>query len=579
MKRKLVEWRETRPEFTKKRALTLFVRNRYVFFGCASPRKWRAALNFAAEFAEESRICLLYVFGTPRGGISALAKAAASFPGHIVCAVYPDLDGDLAAIDEYFALCKKLKKEGFVDADNNETAVYSEMREKTYRLVSEHKIPRDNLLYLQLKRERRVIKRYRQALADIAKVQEKPAACVSNFAKRATIVPDEKTLTELARDLFPFGVEADTDDEKAVKITGAKKYINKAIEGDFSQLGIALHGEIEQYSLFDDFTRGATELVEYAKEFCRERLRDKGYFYLAELWSVLEMPPFGAYDCNWYLYLFAVITREFFTEEYRWLLNIVSVSGNDHDPVFALTKRYSTFVIYIEDESSVKLARLVSRLFDIPENLPYYKYSPHKHLDVAINKARSWCENVQTPLSWIDDRFRELFTAHESEWCRRGAADKFVTWLEADFDDLYQRIRTIDTDFDNSIIPKYGKKRVKLWRSHYYVKGGAVSWLHSAKHFTERLVNYMEKSVSCRECGRIISDDKLPGGYDKQVITETGEELYFTPKDIIGLNKKFLGRYQNEYFCLDCLCEVLDVTPERLYEKIHFFKEAGCTLF
>lgn len=580
MKRKSVEWRETRPEYTTKRDFTLFVRNRYAFFGCASPRKWRAALNFAANFAEENRICLLYVFGTPRGGISALKKAAASFSGHIVCAVYPDIDDDLTAIDKYSALCKRLKKEGFFDADNNETAIYSETREKVYRLVLGHKIPRDEPLYLQYKSERRIIKRYRRALANIAEVQEKPAVCVSNFTKRIAIIPDEKTLTDIARNLFPFGVEADTDDERAVKITSAKRCINKAIEGDFSQLGIVLRGEVEQYTLFDDFTKGASELVEYAKNFCRERQRDKGCFYLAELWSILKMPPFGAYDCNWYLYLFAVITREYFTDKYRWLMNIVSVSGNDHDPVFALTKRNSSFIIYIEDENNVKLAGLVSRLFDIPEKLPYYIYSPHKHLDVAIMKARSWCvENVQTPLAWIDDRFRELFRADENEWCKRGAADKFVTWIESNFDDLYQRIRTVDADFDSSIIPKYGEERVKLWRKHYYVKGGAVGWLHSAENFTERLVDYMEKYVTCRECGRIISDDKLPGGHDEQVITESGEELNFTPKDIIGANKKFLGRYQNEFFCLNCLCEVLDCTPERLHERIHFFKESGCTLF
>ncbi len=581
MKRKPTEWRDTRPEYTAKRDYTLFVRNRYVFFGCASPRKWRAALNFAAEFAEESRICLLYIFGTPRGGIAALKKAVANFRGHIVCAVYPDVDGDLAAFDEYSALCKRLKKAGFINADTNEPASrYYENRDEIYRLVFERKLPRDEQLYIQYKRERHIIKRYRRALVHIAEVQEMPAVCVSNFTKMTAIIPDERTLKDIARNLFPFGVEADTDDEKAVKITSAKRYIGKAIEGDFSQLGIALRGEIEQYTLFDDFTKGATELVEYAKSFCCERLRDKGCFYLAELWSILEMPPFGAYDCNWYLYLFAVIMRDYFTADCRWLINIISVSGNDIEPAFTLMKRNSSFIIYVEDENSVKLARLVSRLFDVPEKLQYYKDSPHEHLHIAITMARRWCvENVQTPLAWIDDRFRELFTAHESEWCERGAADKFVTWLENDFNSLYKKIRTIDADFDNSIIPKYGERRVGLWRKYFYVKGGAVGWLHSTELFTERLVNYMEKCVTCRECGRIISNDKLPGGYDEQIITESGEELYFTPKDIIGANKKFLGRYQEEFFCLNCLCEVLDCTPERLHERIHFFKETGCTLF
>ena len=58
-----------------------------------------------------------------------------------------------------------------------------------------------------------------------------------------------------------------------------------------------------------------------------------------------------------------------------------------------------------------------------------------------------------------------------------------------------------------------------------------------------------------------------------------GEEYKFTEKEIVGLNKKLLGRCQNEYFCVPCLCEMLEINVVSLHERLHRFKEQGCELF
>lgn len=51
------------------------------------------------------------------------------------------------------------------------------------------------------------------------------------------------------------------------------------------------------------------------------------------------------------------------------------------------------------------------------------------------------------------------------------------------------------------------------------------------------------------------------------------------PKNTIGINKKLLGTDIENYYCLDCLADYLDVTVEELLEKIEEFKEEGCKLF
>jgi len=50
-------------------------------------------------------------------------------------------------------------------------------------------------------------------------------------------------------------------------------------------------------------------------------------------------------------------------------------------------------------------------------------------------------------------------------------------------------------------------------------------------------------------------------------------------KNIIGLNKKLLGRKIIRFYCLNCLAEYLEITPDELLAKIEEFKAQGCKLF
>lgn len=47
----------------------------------------------------------------------------------------------------------------------------------------------------------------------------------------------------------------------------------------------------------------------------------------------------------------------------------------------------------------------------------------------------------------------------------------------------------------------------------------------------------------------------------------------------IGINKKLLGEDLENFYCLDCLAEYLEVTTQDIQDKIEEFKEEGCKLF
>lgn len=46
-----------------------------------------------------------------------------------------------------------------------------------------------------------------------------------------------------------------------------------------------------------------------------------------------------------------------------------------------------------------------------------------------------------------------------------------------------------------------------------------------------------------------------------------------------GATKKFFGKGETEYMCLDCIARKMNVSKELLEKKIEEYKAAGCTLF
>ena len=57
---------------------------------------------------------------------------------------------------------------------------------------------------------------------------------------------------------------------------------------------------------------------------------------------------------------------------------------------------------------------------------------------------------------------------------------------------------------------------------------------------------------------------------------QCGKELL---QNDIGAYKKFINRGSTEFMCRACLAKELQVSEERINEKIEIFKLQGCTLF
>lgn len=50
-------------------------------------------------------------------------------------------------------------------------------------------------------------------------------------------------------------------------------------------------------------------------------------------------------------------------------------------------------------------------------------------------------------------------------------------------------------------------------------------------------------------------------------------------RNVVGLNKKLIGRNIDKSHCINCLSDYLEISIEDLEERIQEFKNSGCTLF
>ena len=50
-------------------------------------------------------------------------------------------------------------------------------------------------------------------------------------------------------------------------------------------------------------------------------------------------------------------------------------------------------------------------------------------------------------------------------------------------------------------------------------------------------------------------------------------------KNELGINKKLLDMKSENFYCIDCLANFLEVEPQDILDKIEDFKNDGCKLF
>lgn len=332
------------------------------------------------------------------------------------------------------------------------------------------------------------------------------------------------------------------------------------------------------YPFFDNTSWGIVEFVKEFRNVCDTEIKRNGFVDLRMVFRHMQDIPYGMYQCNYYG-LCVGISLQKYRKGYYISGNLKTSKSENID--FAISAKYIMesfnakrpipFYIYKQSEKQIHLAENMMKIFEPKWNIETVC------LENVLTVARSWiCENIlyDTAQRTIPKLF-EILSLWEPCVCSN-ITEQYADWLTDEMvDKVKVDLQNVDKHFLDILTENYGAEMSALYAKSQIVKGGAVGWIHSKEMVDERVENYMKKETVCRECGAIIHSC----GYEVYENGFQGNHAKLTKQNVINLNKKFLGRYQNEYFCLKCLCEVLDTDEWALFQKMLDFKEQGCELF
>lgn len=385
------------------------------------------------------------------------------------------------------------------------------------------------------------------------------------------------------RTIYPSGAESDTDTEYAYKVLHFEKWCKAGIERDYGaldKLGIHYEDDLMEYvqlSLFDNTSFGVKEFAREFQNICDDEIGKNGYVDLRMVFKQMQEAPYGLYKCNYYGLCIGIALQKYSKGYYKSGNLITHYTENVSFPAeakyimdsFKETRPKASY-IYTQSKAQVELAEKILKIF------PRDDWGVNcLCLEDVLTNARSWfCDNVL--YDTVQRSFPELFeiiNLWEPCVCSN-ITEKYAEWLTDEKVELIKEgIKHIDENFLIMLSQKYGPEKAELYRKSQGVKGGAVGWLHSRDFVDERVEKYMKETV-CRECGAVIHDYNEV--YEDRY---RGNHARMTKSNIVNLNKKLLGRYQTEFFCLQCLCEEFECTEWEMYEKMQSFKEQGCELF
>lgn len=568
-------WKDTNKyPFALQYQYPLSVRNRCLFFWASTLKGWKAVLNLAERLTEDNRICIVYLYGEAKRDIVERHIEKLNNPKLIVLwADYISLE-DMQCVNKGIESINIIKKWGEKSKENLEMGeIFSfDYKSRIHDFFPSHM------------EHAKAIEKGKAANENIIR-QIKEKGFLDANSSMPISAEDNTHIHDILNEikiLYQYGGESDTDVEYAYKMIHFEKWCKSGIDGDYNdlaKLGVDYKDDTAEYvqlSLFDNTSWGIKEFVRRFQEICDYEIEENGFVDLKMVFQEMQKPPFGLYKCNYYGLCVGIALRKYSKGYYKSGGLITHYTEDIPFPVEAKyiidsfeMKHPVPSYIYMQSEEQIRLAEKILEIF------PASWETNCVCLENVLTNARSWfCENVMydTVQRTVPELF-EIINLWEPCVCSK-VTEKYAEWLTDErVQQIKENIKHIDEEFLNVLREKYGAEKAELYRKSQAVKGGAIGWLHSVEMVDERVDRYMKETV-CRECGAVI--------HNYNQVCENGvqgKHARLTKKNIINLNKKLLGRYQTEFFCLRCLCEELDCTEWYLYEKMQAFKEQGCTLF
>lgn len=568
-------WKDTdKYPFSIQYKYPLSIRNRCFFFWSTTTKGWKATINLADRLTEANRICVVYLFGEAKREI--ILRHIEKINNCKVIVLWADYieTEKIEIVMSGADTIKTVSKWGIgfkIEIDERNpyanNAIENDLHEIHAEQITEISEGRKALASIQ----EQIVQNGYENLSS------------SDGIVRADEVSHISELLKIIRGLYQYGIEADTQEEYAYKLLHLEKWCGAGIDGNtgnLEKLGVVYDDGTEpvQLSLFDTTSWGIIEFVKEFHAICDNEIERNGFVDLRTVFQHMQDAPYGMYPCNYYGLCIGIALQKYRSgyyvsgnlitqksDDFLWVSTVKFVLQNEKE------SRSRPVYIYSQTEKQIELARKILAIFKPDRNVGVIC------LENVLTDARSWFnDNVMydTVQRMLPELY-EILSLWEPRVCSNNT-EMYADWLtDEKAEQIKADIANIDKNFIKMLSDKYGTEKASLYAKSQGMRGGAVGWLHSVEMVDERVDNYMNNETVCRECGAIIHNI----GYEVYENGFQGNRARLTKQNIINLNKKFLGRYQNEYFCLSCLCEALEKTEWEIYESMVRFKEQGCELF
>lgn len=572
-KRKPAEWVDTNNKaFYVSYKFPISITNRCWIFWANLRKGWRKIFNLASALAKRNRLSIVFLYGEIKSETLANHLAKLNNSQLIILRADYVANEAIEIIDNSEEWLKGLQKSGGRRKGEDGEFLFDVSDSFLEYSILDPVCKENYNKFLMAKEAIEQIKN------DVETNGYSVLGSVSSKRVRGSSDSITGDLLDIVKEIYPYGVESESDNEFAYKRAAVSRLIEAGLAGQtennlVGNLNLRINNDSSdtQLSLFG-YSISANAFIDFIHEWCDSALKEKGYFKTSELFYELTKAPYGMYECNYYYYLYAYAFRKYTRGLFYGDQNMHT---KEADTVYWCRDNIFYPTIFNQTEKQRHFVKRFCKLFDIEEDI--------HDLPKAVQYARSWttvhicCDTVDRISHTL---FEILSKGFEGEHYTINT-ERYDDWLTDDkYDYLYAKLRTVDTDFKARLEMEYGKEKTALYWKFFYWKGSAVSWLHKKENVDEKVEHYM-KQVICRECGNMIQPLTTTGLSYEAIETIDGkmETREFTVKQVLGLNKKYFGRYQNEYFCIPCMCEILGLTAFELWDKMHQFKEAGCELF
>lgn len=572
---KKVSWKDTNKyPYAIQYAYPLSIRNRCLFFWASTLKGWKAVVNLAGRLTENNRICIVYLYGEAKAELVYRHLNRINNPKVVVLWADYISVADMESVNKGIESINIVKKWG---AKSKEVLDIQDIFSFDYK-SQVHDWFSSHMEYAQAIEKGKLIND-----GIYHKIKKKGFLNVN----QGTIIPAEdnlhiQSLLHIIKNIYPYGAESDTDNEYAYKMLHFEKWCKMGFDGDYStlkKLGIDYNDDVTEYvqlSLFDNTSLGVKEFVRRFQETCDCEIEKNGFVDLRMVFQEMQEQPFGLYKCNYYGLCIGIALKKYGRGYYKSGNLISHYTENVSLPTeakyiidsFEMRHPVPSY-IYTQSPMQIELAAKIEKLF------PADWETGCLCLENVLTNARSWISHnilYDTMQRTIPELF-EIINLWEPLVCSN-ITEKYAKWLtDEKVEEIKKQLKHIDENFLQILEKKYGKEKTRLYEKSHVIKGGAVGWLHTVEMVDEGVKRYMKETI-CRECGAVIHDynEVYENGFK-------GKYARITKQNIINLNKKFFGRYQMDFFCLQCMCEELECTEWQIYEKMQNFKEQGCTLF